>query len=135
MNITILVATHKRYWMPSDKIYLPLHVGAEGKAPLPYTPDNTGRTFPPKIQTTVKSLVFIGHGRISLLTISDYVIIVVTSGSAYIQMTWRKRKLQFFVRLTMKLSSQPMTSYFQRSGATTSRLCETSMSMLISKRI
>ncbi len=48
MNITILVATHKRYWMPSDKIYLPLHVGAEGKAPLPYTPDNTGENISSK---------------------------------------------------------------------------------------
>lgn len=28
--------------MKEDPVYLPLHVGAEGKAPLPYTPDNTG---------------------------------------------------------------------------------------------
>ena len=42
MNITILVATHKKYWMPDDTIYTPLHVGAEGKVPLSYTPDNTG---------------------------------------------------------------------------------------------
>ena len=42
MNITILVAAHKKYWMPADDIYMPLHVGAEGKDPLPYTPDNTG---------------------------------------------------------------------------------------------
>lgn len=42
MNITILVAAHKKYWMPADGIYMPLHVGAEGKDPLPYTPDNTG---------------------------------------------------------------------------------------------
>ena len=31
MNIKIIVATHKKYWMPDDEIYLPLHVGAEGK--------------------------------------------------------------------------------------------------------
>lgn len=42
MNIKILVAAHKNYWMPSDPVYLPIHVGAEGKQLLDYTPDNTG---------------------------------------------------------------------------------------------
>ncbi len=42
MDIKILVAAHKKYWMPSDDVYMPLHVGAEGKEPLGYTPDNTG---------------------------------------------------------------------------------------------
>lgn len=42
MDIKILVATHKKYWMPEDEVYLPLHVGAEGKADLGYTKDNTG---------------------------------------------------------------------------------------------
>lgn len=43
MNITILIAAHKPYWMPSDPVYLPLQVGAEGKELIPgYTPDNTG---------------------------------------------------------------------------------------------
>lgn len=42
MNIRILVAAHKTYWMPKDEVYLPLHVGAEGKADLGYTKDNTG---------------------------------------------------------------------------------------------
>ncbi len=37
-----MVATHKAYWMPEDPVYLPLHVGAEGKADLGYTKDNTG---------------------------------------------------------------------------------------------
>lgn len=41
-DIRIVVATHKEYWMPSDPIYLPLHVGREGKANLDYTGDNTG---------------------------------------------------------------------------------------------
>lgn len=27
MDIKIIVATHKKYWMPSDDIYLPVHVG------------------------------------------------------------------------------------------------------------
>ncbi len=47
-NIKIIVATHKKYEMPVDSIYLPLHVGAEGKfdvngnaLDLGYTKDNT----------------------------------------------------------------------------------------------
>lgn len=42
MDIKILVAAHKQYWMPHDKVYLPLHVGAEGKQDLGFTKDNTG---------------------------------------------------------------------------------------------
>lgn len=42
MDIKILIATHKKYWMPNDKVYLPLHVGREGKQDLSYTGDNTG---------------------------------------------------------------------------------------------
>lgn len=42
MDIKILIAAHKKYWMPKDSIYLPLNVGAEGKAELGYTGDNTG---------------------------------------------------------------------------------------------
>lgn len=41
-NIKILIAAHKEYQMPEDKIYLPLHVGAEGKKDLGYQKDNTG---------------------------------------------------------------------------------------------
>ena len=42
MSIKIIVAAHKKYWMPTDSVYLPVHVGAEGKASIGYTPDNTG---------------------------------------------------------------------------------------------
>lgn len=41
-DVKIIVATHKQYWMPDDPVYLPMQVGAEGKADLGYTPDNTG---------------------------------------------------------------------------------------------
>lgn len=48
-KVKIIVATHKKYEMPKDKMYLPVHVGAEGKTdndgnPLDigYTKDNTG---------------------------------------------------------------------------------------------
>lgn len=42
MDIKILVAAHKKYWMPDDSVYMPLHVGAEGKNDLGYIKDNTG---------------------------------------------------------------------------------------------
>ncbi|MBR2737921.1 MAG: DUF4422 domain-containing protein [Lachnospiraceae bacterium] len=49
MSTTIIIATHKKFRMPDDPVYLPLHVGAEGKtdetgAPLDlgYCKDNTG---------------------------------------------------------------------------------------------
>ncbi|MBQ7883295.1 MAG: DUF4422 domain-containing protein [Phascolarctobacterium sp.] len=42
MDIKILVATHKKYWMPEDEVYLPLHVGRDGKEDLGYMGDNTG---------------------------------------------------------------------------------------------
>ena len=42
MDIKILVATHKKYQMPKDDIYIPIHVGKEGKEELGYIGDNTG---------------------------------------------------------------------------------------------
>lgn len=42
MNIKILVATHKKYWMPNDDVYLPIHVGKKGNQDLGYIGDNTG---------------------------------------------------------------------------------------------
>lgn len=42
MNVKILIATHKKYWMPQDNMYLPIHVGREGKGDLGYIGDNTG---------------------------------------------------------------------------------------------
>lgn len=43
MNIKILVATHKKYWMPTDNVYLPIQVGAIKKEEdFGYLKDNTG---------------------------------------------------------------------------------------------
>ena len=42
MNIKILVAAHKKYWMPDDSVYLPIQVGAALHPALGYVPDNTG---------------------------------------------------------------------------------------------
>lgn len=47
-NIKIIVATHKKYQMPTDKVYLPLHVGAKGKESLGYTRDDTGKNISDK---------------------------------------------------------------------------------------
>lgn len=42
MKIKILVATHKRFQMPRDDMYIPIHVGREGKTDLGFIGDNTG---------------------------------------------------------------------------------------------
>ncbi len=47
-NIKVVIATHKKYQMPSDKLYLPLHVGAEGKEDLGYQKDNDGKNISQK---------------------------------------------------------------------------------------
>lgn len=47
-NIKILVATHKKYQMPADLCYLPIHVGKEGKLNIEYMGDNTGENISKK---------------------------------------------------------------------------------------
>lgn len=45
-NIKIIVATHKLAKMPKDSsLYMPLHVGAEGKIGIGYTGDNLGENI------------------------------------------------------------------------------------------
>lgn len=51
-SVKIIVATHKKYQMPKDDMYLPLHVGAEGKKDeigqvleLGYAKDNVGENI------------------------------------------------------------------------------------------
>lgn len=51
-DIKIIIATHKKYQMPNDELYLPVHVGAEGKydeqgksIDLGYTKDDTGENI------------------------------------------------------------------------------------------
>ncbi|MCI5709088.1 DUF4422 domain-containing protein [Veillonella caviae] len=41
-EMTIMVAVHKPYWMPEENIYMPIHVGAEGKDSIGFVGDNTG---------------------------------------------------------------------------------------------
>ena len=40
-----MVATHKKYRMPKESIYFPVHVGREGKEDLGYVGDNTGENI------------------------------------------------------------------------------------------
>lgn len=42
MDIRIIVAAHKKYRMPDDKMYLPLQVGKAGKESIGFTGDDTG---------------------------------------------------------------------------------------------
>lgn len=42
MDIKVIVATHKKYWMPDDSVYLPVHVGRDGKNDIGYCGDNIG---------------------------------------------------------------------------------------------
>ena len=45
-NIKILVATHKKYKMPAaTSVYLPIHVGCEGKEDLGFQGDNSGENI------------------------------------------------------------------------------------------
>lgn len=42
MSIKVIVATHKKYRMPDDRMYLPIQVGRILKSDLGYTGDHTG---------------------------------------------------------------------------------------------
>ena len=44
--VKVIVATHKPYWMPTDELYVPVRVGAEGKEEtFGFTPDNNGENI------------------------------------------------------------------------------------------
>lgn len=44
-DVKVIVATHKKYQMPNDKMYIPVHVGSEGKDDLGYQKDNDGKNI------------------------------------------------------------------------------------------
>lgn len=44
-NIKVIVAAHKQYQMPKDKVYLPVHVGAAGKDSIGYQRDDEGKNI------------------------------------------------------------------------------------------
>ena len=45
MDIQVIIATHKKYKMPNDDMYLPVHVGKEGKESIGYIGDNMGENI------------------------------------------------------------------------------------------
>jgi len=47
-NVKVIVATHKKYQMPTDKVYLPVHVGAVGKESIGYQRDDEGENISEK---------------------------------------------------------------------------------------
>jgi len=47
-KITVVVASHKPYWMPSDPLYTPLQVGAQGRESLGWRRDDEGEHISPK---------------------------------------------------------------------------------------
>lgn len=44
-SIKVIVATHKPYEMPTDKMYLPVHVGSAGKDSIGYQRDDEGENI------------------------------------------------------------------------------------------
>ena len=48
MQIKIIIATHKPYWMPKDSMYLPVHVGAVKKESIGYQRDDEGENISEK---------------------------------------------------------------------------------------
>lgn len=47
-KVEIYIAAHKKFTEPSNKMYIPLHVGAKGKNDLGYTKDSTGKNISTK---------------------------------------------------------------------------------------
>lgn len=45
MNVKIIIAAHKKYQMPKDEMYLPVHVGAAGKEGIGYQRDDEGENI------------------------------------------------------------------------------------------
>lgn len=44
-KVKIIIATHKKYQMPTDSMYIPLHVGAVGKENIGYQRDDEGENI------------------------------------------------------------------------------------------
>lgn len=48
MDIKVIIAAHKKYPMPRDDMYVPLHVGAAGKRGIGFLRDDTGNNISDK---------------------------------------------------------------------------------------
>ena len=64
MNIKILSSYTKQYWMPEDSVFIPIHVGREGKADIGYTGDHyQGIISPQKCKLLRVEQASIGLGK------------------------------------------------------------------------
>ncbi len=70
MSVKIYVMTHKAFKEPKHPMYLPLHVGREGKEDLGYTGDNTGENISSKncYYSELTGLYWVAHN----VTDGDY---------------------------------------------------------------
>ena len=55
-DISVIIAAHKKYKMPKDRMYIPMQVGSQGKPDIGYIRDNTSAvsythlTLPTKLE-------------------------------------------------------------------------------------
>ena len=70
MSVKMFVMTHKSFGVPADPIYIPLHVGREGKEDLGYLGDNTGNNISSKncYYSELTGLYWVAHN----VTDADY---------------------------------------------------------------
>lgn len=70
MSVKIFVMTHKAFEAPADPIYIPLHVGREGKDDLGYLGDHTGENISKKncYYSELTGLYWVAHN----VTDADY---------------------------------------------------------------
>ena len=71
-DIKIIIATHKQYFMPSDEMYLPLHVGKLGKQDLGYQGDETGENISAKNPSFCELTGTINKGQGSKYQVSSF---------------------------------------------------------------
>ena len=63
MDIKVLVATHKKYWMPRDNMYLPIQVGAVLNNKLGYITDDEGDSISAKNPYYSELTALYWHGK------------------------------------------------------------------------
>ena len=63
-DIKLIVATHKKYEMPKDDMYIPLYVGSNGKESIGFERDDNGINISEKNPFFVSLQDCIGHGKI-----------------------------------------------------------------------
>ena len=85
MDTKILVAAHKKYWMPDDSVFLPIQVGAALHPALGYIPDNTGENISAKNPNYCELTALYWAGKIWTANISIFATIDGTLGTRFMQ--------------------------------------------------